>query len=273
MISYVIPTLNSSKTLDMTLMSLRSQENINVNIIVVDSGSTDSTLEICKRWDVPTLYAEPGNMYRAINMGLRQFQTEWLGYINSDDWLYPDSLSRLTAYGDALNADIVYGNCDYTDESGRFVYSLKAAKESQLIPLFRLKIMGFAQPATIFRNQLYQQLNGFNEDYFLCSDAEFFLRSLNLGAQFVSLDEPSVACFRIHQKQLTNSKSNVMEQEKHTISSELAGSSSIYDLIVKMQWQLTNMPYYLMRLLRQSLLSGRIKLTKSMVPLNYSDTI
>jgi glycosyltransferase involved in cell wall biosynthesis len=56
-ISYVVPTLNSAATLDMTLYALRSQKDVEVNIIVVDSGSTDETLDICKRWDVKTLYA------------------------------------------------------------------------------------------------------------------------------------------------------------------------------------------------------------------------
>ncbi|EPF24462.1 glycosyltransferase [Microcystis aeruginosa] len=48
-ISYVIPTLNSAATLDMTLLSLRSQKDVEVNIIVVDSGSTDGTLDLLQK--------------------------------------------------------------------------------------------------------------------------------------------------------------------------------------------------------------------------------
>jgi glycosyltransferase involved in cell wall biosynthesis len=261
-ISYVIPTLNSAATLDMTLLSLRSQKEVEVNIIVVDSGSTDGTLDICKRWDVKTLYAEPGNMYRAINKGLQECDTEWLGYINSDDWLYPDSLVGLIAQGNASNADVVYGSCDYTDGYGRFVYSLSPAKPERLLSLFRIGILGFAQPAAIFRNRVYQQLNGFKEDYSLSSDADFYLRALLSNLKFSWLSGKSLGCFRIHENQLTNKKRETMELEKKQIYLPIQ-PAQLQDWIVFTQWRLNNLPHYIIRFLRQSLLSGKIKITRS----------
>ncbi|MDY7014867.1 MAG: glycosyltransferase, partial [Cyanobacteriota bacterium] len=176
-ISYIVPTFNSATTLDLTLLSLLSQKNVKVKILVVDSGSTDGTLEICQRWNVPTAYVEPGNMYRAINLGLHQCQTEWLGYLNSDDWLYSDSTARLIAWGEATKTDIVYGKCDYTDGCGRFLYSFAPARPDRLLSLFKRGIFGFAQQAAIFRTSVYQKLKGFNEaEYYLTADAEFYLR-------------------------------------------------------------------------------------------------
>ncbi|MGH9840087.1 MAG: oligosaccharide flippase family protein [Blastocatellia bacterium] len=49
-----------------------SQRGVAVNIIVADSGSTDATPEICRRWNARVIYAEPGNMYRAINAALNE---------------------------------------------------------------------------------------------------------------------------------------------------------------------------------------------------------
>ena len=269
-ISYVVPTLNSAATLDQTLYSLRSQKNVDVNIIVVDSGSTDKTLDICKRWDVKTLYAEPGNIYRAINIGLREWDTEWLGYINSDDWLYPDSVERLIACGNAANADIVYGNCDYTDESGRFVYSFGATKASQLPSLFQMGVFGFAQQSAIFRRQVYQQLGGFNENYSLCADVEFYLRAFQADFKFALLPGLSVSCFRLHGNQLSNKKAEAMEKEAQKIFAE-AKNTNITNWAVFVQWRLRNIPHYLIRFLRQSLLSGKPRITKSMDAYSYQD--
>ena len=269
-ISYVIPTLNSAATLDMTLYMLRSQKNADVKIIVVDSGSTDGTLDICKRWGVKTLYAEPGNMYRAINIGLQECYTEWLGYINSDDWLYPDSVARLVTRGNTSNADVVYGNCDYTDEWGRFVYSFGANKPSQLLSLFKMRIFGFAQQSAIFRHRVYQQLQGFNEDYYLSADAEFYLRSLQAGFKFDFMPGSSVSCFRLHGNQLSNKKAKAMESESQKIFAG-AGDVNINDWAVFAQWRLRNIPHYLIRLLRQSLLSGKLKITQSMDAYSYQD--
>jgi glycosyltransferase involved in cell wall biosynthesis len=58
-VTYVVPTLNSAATLEMTLLSLKSQRDVDLSILVIDSGSTDGTLDICKHWDVKTIYAEP----------------------------------------------------------------------------------------------------------------------------------------------------------------------------------------------------------------------
>ncbi|PSB32743.1 glycosyltransferase [Chlorogloea sp. CCALA 695] len=263
-ISYVIPTLNSGKTLDMTLLSLRSQKDVNISIIVVDSGSTDNTLDICERWNVKVLYAEPGNMYRAINIGLHECDTEWLAYINSDDWLYPNSLAQVIACGHTAKADIVYSNCDFTDVCGRFIYSFAPAYPKQLRSLFQSVILGFSQQSTIFRKQVYQQLMGFNENYWLSADYDFYFRALNYGAVFTFFDAEPVACFRIHSTQLSNTKAKEMQAEVQKILTEIGDFPSSYDWFVVLQWRIKNIPHYIIRLLRQSLIAGKLKINSSL---------
>ena len=93
--------------------------------------------------------------------------TEWVAYLNSDDWLYPNSLSTVIGFGDKESADIVYGNCDYVDFSGRLLHSFAPANPSDLPALFRVGLLGFAQQTVIFRRSLYQKLHGFDERYSL----------------------------------------------------------------------------------------------------------
>jgi glycosyltransferase involved in cell wall biosynthesis len=253
-IGVVVPTLNSAATLEWTLLSLRKQRVCDLTIIVADSGSTDGTIEICNKWDVECAYIPPGNMYRAINFALQQCSTEWLAYLNSDDWLYPDSLARLIHKGEGANADIVYGNCDYADSYGRFAYSFAAAKPNLLLPLFRRKIIGFAQPTAIFRRSIYQEQNGFNEVYYLGADYDFFFRSLLSGAKFANLPGSPVACFRLHEMQLSNKRAKDMETEIHSIWSNLVGKECISDRLLETLWRTKNLPHYTLRFLRTSLL-------------------
>src|SRR5215471_7494468 len=112
-IGVVVPTLNSASTLQWTLCSLRSQRNVTQEIVVADSGSNDGTPDICKGWGIKTIYVPPGNMYRAINAGLSQIESEWVTYLNSDDIVYPDSYARLVACGEQQGASLVYGDCDF----------------------------------------------------------------------------------------------------------------------------------------------------------------
>jgi glycosyltransferase involved in cell wall biosynthesis len=262
-ISCVVPTLNGAKTLATTLLSLKSQRDVEVEVTVADSGSDDGTLEICRRFGVTTIYIEPGNMYRAINAGLGQSQSEWLAYLNSDDWLYPDSFARLIELGDAAEADVVYGNCDYADGPGRFVYSFAAAKPGQLASLFRLKRMGFAQPAAIFRRSLYRRLEGFDESYRFKADADFFIRALNAGARFASLVGPPVCCFRVHERQLSNQKREMIEVEGKRIFGAPGMKPRAGDWLALAQWEWKNLPHYLIRVARASLLSRRLRLPRA----------
>jgi glycosyltransferase involved in cell wall biosynthesis len=262
-ISCVVPTLNGAETLETTLLSLLSQRDVKVEVTIADSGSDDGTLEICRRFDAPAIYVEPGNMYRAINAGLAQSQSEWLAYLNSDDWLYPDSFTRLTELGDAAEADVVYGNCDYADGAGRFVYSFAAAKPNQLSSLFRLQRMGFAQPATIFRRSLYRRLGGFDESYRFKADADFFIRALNAGARFASLAGPPVCCFRVHAGQLSIQKREVIEEEGKRVFGAPGMKPRAGDWLALAQWQWKNLPHYLIRVTRASLLSQRLRLPRT----------
>ena len=262
-ISYVIPTLNSAATLETTLLSLRSQLDANLQITVVDSGSTDDTLAICQRAAAKTLYVEPGNMYRAINAGLEQCQTEWLAYLNSDDWLYQDGLRRLLEVGVTSEADVVYGNCDYCDRSGRFIYSFAAARPTQLLPLFRTRRMGYAQPAAIFRRSLYEGLQGFDVRYKYKADADFFIRALLAGARFVYVKGPAVACFRLHAGQFSNRATEDIEAEGNRLFGQFVLTAGWRDRLTLRRWQLRNVPHYLIRILRESSLSQRLRLPRA----------
>lgn len=262
-ISCAVPTLNSAATLDATLLSLRSQQDVKLEIIVADSGSTDGTLQICQRWETPTIYVPPGSMYPAINAGLRQCNSEWFAYLNSDDWLYPDSFARLIALGEETGADVVYGNCDYTDEQGRFVYSFIAAKSEELLPLFRLWQMGFAQPSVIFRRRFFEQLTGFDESLVYRADADFFIRGILMDKRFAKLSGPPVACFRLHSKQLSNRSNDLTEIEAARIFGRKELKARFGDRRAFITWRSRNFSNYVIRILRESLLSGRIRLPRT----------
>lgn len=265
----VVPTLNSATTLDATLLSLSSQQTSNIEIIVADSGSTDGTLEICKRWQVRVIYVPPGNMYRAVNAGLRGGDSEWMAYLNSDDWIYPDSFDRLIECGEATNADVIYGNCDYSDGQGRFVYSLAAAQPSQLLPLFRKRCMGFAQQTAIFRRRVYKQLQGFDESFVYRADGDFYVRALLAGLRFVHLAGPSVACFRLHEKQFSNRGLSLTELEADRIFNKPELKPGLDDQLIFAGWRLKNLPHYLIRILRESLLANRVRFPRSIETYNH----
>lgn len=262
-IGCVVPTLNSAETLDMTLLSLRSQKDVELQVIVADSGSTDGTLDICRRWNIPVIQVAPGNMYYAINQGFRKYDSEWVTYLNSDDWIYPNTYHRLLTQSIPMKADVIYGNCDYSDSQGRFVYSFSAAEPNELLPLFRLRRMGFAQQTAVFRRRLFQELNGFDETFRFRADADFFIRALLAGKYFTKLPGPPVACFRLHSKQFSNQGLEQTEIEADRIFGQEQLVSHFRDWLTLGSWRVRNLPQYAIRIIRESLLSRRARLPRA----------
>ncbi|MEL6161918.1 MAG: glycosyltransferase [Cyanobacteria bacterium J06627_32] len=262
-ISYVVPTLNSAKTLEATLLSLTSQTGVEIDIVVVDSGSTDGTRKICQRWGIPMLYAPPGNMYSAINLGLAQSTAPWLAYLNSDDLLYSDSAARLSYHGDRTRADLVYGNCDYIDFQGRFMYGFRPPPPNWLGSILRTGRNGFAQQTSIFRRSLYESLSGFDEGFQYAADFDFYARAFEKNARFSFLKGPSLACFRLHSGQFSQQKAGDMDVEAAKAAARL-GQLSPADRGVKYLWKMTNTINYAVRVARQSALASRLIVSRSM---------
>lgn len=256
-IGIVVPTYNSAKTLEWSLLSLKNQEGCSVRIIVVDSGSTDGTLEICSRLAVETLYEPPGNMYRAINAGMKLMDTEWVSYLNSDDIVYRDSYQRLIALGNKVGADVVYGHSDYIDWAGRFIFLLKAVSPVLLRWSIHTGIVQFCQPAAIFRRATYESLGGFDEKFRSIADFDFFARAILSRKKFVRLSFPPVAAFRLHPNQFSHKENTLAQEEIATFFHEQKLHKGFVSLASFGVWRVINAKNYLIRLLRNGRLKSR----------------
>jgi glycosyltransferase involved in cell wall biosynthesis len=252
-IGVVVPTLNSASTLPWTLCALRNQRDVTVEIIVADSGSVDATLDICKHWEVPTIYVPPGNMYRAINAGLRHIDAEWVTYLNSDDIVYPQSYARLVARGEQQHASLVYGDCDLVDYEGRFLFMVKSPPPRRVPGMVRLSThfngrLGFKQPAAIYQRSAFQELGGFDEGYRLIADYDFFFRLVISGCAIAKLQRPTVAAFRLHASQLSTREATNLREEMKSFQKATKVKASPLDLFDELYWRFQNSPIYLWRL-------------------------
>ena len=99
-VSIVVPVYNSGKYLDKCLESIRNQTLEDFECILVDDGSSDSSGSICdsfscrdKRFSV--IHLENGGVSRARNHGIRKAEGEYIGFVDSDDWIDPDMFGTL----------------------------------------------------------------------------------------------------------------------------------------------------------------------------------
>jgi lipopolysaccharide biosynthesis glycosyltransferase/glycosyltransferase involved in cell wall biosynthesis len=133
-ISIVIPVFNQEKYIEQCLSSIQSQAFGNLEIIVVDDGSTDSTLAILRRLrdgDERIIILEQSNKGAgaARNFGMTFATGDFVHFVDSDDWLEPDAYSKLIGIQSSNPSDIIvffYNRFD--NNTGEF-------RKVQLFPL------------------------------------------------------------------------------------------------------------------------------------------
>lgn len=119
-LSIIVPVYNmaAGKKLEYCLDSLVAQTVADYEIIAVDDCSTDESWEILKSYEerfpekFRALHLEENrHQGGAKNAGLKMAQGEWIGFIDSDDWITPDMYERLLERAESTGADLV--GCDY----------------------------------------------------------------------------------------------------------------------------------------------------------------
>ena len=266
-IDIIIPTLNSADTIESTIQSLLSlgKKGIRQNIIVVDSNSADGTLPIVEKYQIRHVNYPKGNMYAAINFGIRMGESAWCTYLNSDDIIYPDAFADFLKMTQLQMSEIAYGNIDYIDRVGRFVHSWNSAPVLQICALFDSKFNPIPQPGTIFSRELYQRLGGFDERFKYFADYDFFLRAYQKKAKFLKYKGNTVAAFRLHERQLSHVYSQDMKNEAQDIYLQLIPATSlIYRKYVRIAMCIRNLPNYIIRILRWGQLNRSFIIPKTM---------
>lgn len=111
-ISIIIPAYNAAETLPATLESCLRQTLLPQEIIVVDNGSSDTTMEIAKSFGDEVEYiflANNEGVSRARNMGAERASGKWLLFLDADDQLLPHALEILLTAAENQKAQVIYG--------------------------------------------------------------------------------------------------------------------------------------------------------------------
>lgn len=123
LISVIVPVYNIMECLERCVKSICAQTWENLEILLVDDGSTDGTGALCdqlakKDGRIRVFHKENGGSSSARNLGIREAKGEWLGFVDSDDWIEPQMYERLLGAALLSGASIAQASRDEIDEEG-----------------------------------------------------------------------------------------------------------------------------------------------------------
>jgi FkbM family methyltransferase len=189
-VSVVIPCLNASPWIGATLESVFNQDLNEVETIVVDDGSVDGSAELVEREfpSVRVARGEHGGPSRARNLGTRLASGQFIQYLDADDLLAPGKLARQLEALETSGADVAYGDwCELrSTPEGRFEPARTVSRHIDGDPQVALFTDFWCPPAAyLFRREIVQRVNAWNEALPIIQDARFVLDCALEGARFV----------------------------------------------------------------------------------------
>lgn len=195
-ISIVIPSFNQGIYLEETILSILDQQYPNLQLIVIDGGSTDNSVSIIKKYEKDINYwvSENDNgQSHAINKGFEIADGDLLSFLNSDDLLMPNVLHEIANKYKKDEKQIITGN--WLEGTTKENAELRKVVQPPTIENLILNIGLFGQAGTFWSKNEKPIL--LNENYHFCLDLEFFYRLLSADYKVTLTDQP-VAFFRQH---------------------------------------------------------------------------
>lgn len=122
-LSIIVPVYNSEKYISKCLDSLVNQSLKDIEIIVVNDGSTDKSLEILKKYEskkVKIITQKNSGVASARNTGLKEAKGEYIAYVDSDDWVELDMFEKLYDKAIENNYDAVMCDFWYIDDEKKW---------------------------------------------------------------------------------------------------------------------------------------------------------
>ena len=174
-ITIAVPSFNQGRFIRETLESLVAQRYPNLEVIVQDGGSTDGAVEIAQQFadrypDVFRVFVQRDRGHaHALNMAFARSTGEILGYLNTDDTLYPGCLHRVAREIDpARGRYIVFGRSVFTGEGSPYVGHEHPADyrgHFDLLAVWRRGYNTIPQPSTFWHRRVYEACGDFDETH------------------------------------------------------------------------------------------------------------
>ncbi len=213
LVSVIIPCFNTAAFLSKAVQSVLAQTMPDMELIVVDDGSTDSTAAVVHSFSdqrITYIYQENQGLASARNTGLRAARGEYIAFLDADDWFLPPKLERQSAYlAQAPEIGLVASGYFFANEAGDRLYQVEPWLAR---PTLELSTWLMGCPVTVHsvlvRRAWLARVDGFDAALHRLEDWDLWLRLAYANCRMAWL--PEIVCaYRMHTGQMVR---NVSQQ-------------------------------------------------------------
>ncbi len=251
LVSIVIPVYNGSNYMREAIDSALSQDYDNLEIIVINDGSTDGgkTKEIAKSYGnkIKYLEKENGGVSTALNLGIKEMKGEYFSWLSHDDRYYPNKISTQVNYlieHDLLDKKVItYTDYDVINEKSKVIgetsFGVYRPNDKPELALIRGLVSG---TALLIPKKAFEEYGVFDTKYRCVQDYLLFFDFMKTY-RYVFIPKITNST-RVHAGQVTNVNPKVIEennflwikiQEETSDETKIRLMHSIYDFYVRME--------------------------------------
>lgn len=192
-ITVVVPSFNQGRFIDETLSSLLDQAYPSLEIIVMDGGSTDDTVERLKHYGDRICWVSEKDRGQsdAIVKGFARANSSWITWLNSDDVQCNRALWAVNeVVANNPEAEVIVGQGHYMDEDGSNPRTYPTITVGPSIDVARQMFeKGYlAQPSVFYRKAAYDRIGGVDPSLRFCMDYDLLTRFALAGCHFAACD-------------------------------------------------------------------------------------
>jgi GT2 family glycosyltransferase len=211
-VTICIPCFNAERWIAEAVRSALDQSYPEKEVIVVDDGSTDGSLDALAQFGsaIRLLRGEHKGGNFARNLAFRSAEGEWIQFLDADDYLLPEKITR--QFEEAHEGDVIFSPVFVEKDGQRTVPEIDAAQDIHALWLsWQLPQTG----GCLWRKSALERIGGWNETTPCCQEYELYLRAVQAGFRFTYTPTPN-AVYRIWSEQTLCRKDPIQLAEVRT---------------------------------------------------------
>jgi glycosyltransferase involved in cell wall biosynthesis len=228
-VSVIIPAYNCGAEISQAVECALNQQNVTVEVIVIDDGSTDDTANIVQLIQsqhpasVRVFSQDNHGPAAARNLGIQQAAYEWIAFLDHDDMWTPNKLIRQLDSARATESALVVTAAKNFDETDRVGEVRRAPHNLDSCDVYHalLRDNFVTLSSVLVRRSTIKEAGGFDERWKGVEDWALWLSIAELGVRFASINEPLVG-YRWHGQSLSHRHDSMQRQRQNLIRQALS---------------------------------------------------